>query len=106
MDKELVMQFLSLIGSLAIIIITRYLIPWLKSKIGMEKWNILVDKTEKAVRTAKQIFSDNPSANEQKKQYVISYVTDIAEKYKIDLTAADVEILIEGIYEQIKNERR
>ena len=56
-----------------------------------------IDKIEKAVRAAKQIFSDDPKDNQSKKEYCINYVKTLTDKMDIELTSEEISLLIEGI---------
>ena len=106
MDSELFIKLVSSIASLAIILITSFVIPWIKSKMGIEKYDFLIDKIEKAVRAAKQIFSDDPKDNQSKKEYCINYVKALTDKMDIELTSEEISLLIEGIYGKIKEETK
>ena len=104
MDTELFIKLVNTVASLAIILVTYFLIPWLRQKIDTNKYNYLIDNIEKVVRAAKQIFSDDPRDNELKKKYCVKYITNLINKINIEMTEEEVSILIEGVYEKIKAE--
>lgn len=100
MDAQIVKIILeALIGVIAIII-TGYLIPWLKGVIGEDKYAMLVDFTAFAVRAAEQMYS--PEEWQKKKEYVKNYVYMKAAEIGIDLSEIDIENLIEGLVNEIK----
>lgn len=103
MDTQLFLKLASGLITIIIALVSYFVIPWIKNKVGIEKWNFISDKVEKAVRAAKQLFSDSPEDNEKKKEYVVNYVTKVVNNMNINVTSEDMEVLIEGIYENIKN---
>lgn len=72
------------------VIITVFLIPFIKSKIGESKWNKAVSFAETAVRAAEQMFGAGLGG--KKRQYVYEY---LASKCKW-LTKEQIEQLIES----------
>lgn len=81
-------------------IITRYIIPWLKSKLDTEKFNTLELWVKAAVSAAEQILCKDCSGPEKK-----AYVTDIMEKYLntkgVKITQEQLNILIESAVKEM-----
>lgn len=100
MDSEITKVIIQAIFSVIAIIITGYLIPWLKGMIGDDKYATLVDFTAFAVRAAEQIYT--PEQWQAKKAYVLKCVEDKAQEIGLDLSAVDIENLIEGLVNEIK----
>lgn len=73
------------------LVITRYLVPYLKERYGAERIKNVYDLIVKAVQAAEMLFPDSGSGAE-KKQYVIDY---IAQK-GIVISEADLDIFIES----------
>lgn len=101
MSNELFLQIMGGIITILVAIITGFLIPWLKSKVSQSDMEKLTYYIDMAVRCAEQIYT--PEQWEQKKAYVTSYITDLCNKtFKLNLSAEDINILIEGAVNQIK----
>jgi hypothetical protein len=85
-----------------LIIITVYLIPFIKSKIGSDKYDLLISYISCAVRCAEQIYDNDE--NDKKKQYVMDFVMDIINnKLHIDMEYDTLNTLVEGIVNEIKH---
>lgn len=88
------------IVSIAVTVIVRYLIPYIKNKIGNDNYNDLVAFIEITVRAAKQTLDSNG----EKKEYVLKQVNEWLAALKIEMTAEQIDALIEGIYNKVKVE--
>lgn len=80
--------------------ITTVLIPYIKSRIGEEKWRKLQDYTAYAVRYAEQMYT--PDQWQAKKEYVYNYVLQKANDLGIGLDERDIDLLVEGVVNFIK----
>lgn len=101
MDKELFNVAVKIIVTIAIIIVTSYVIPWLKSVISAEDLTKIKSYTEIAVRCAEQIYT--PEEWEKKKQYVFEYILSKVNVLGIGLDEKDIDILIEGVVNEVKH---
>jgi LL-H family phage holin len=80
--------------ALAVVLITGFLIPFLKSKVEIAKWEKWRNIARIAVQAAEQIFMGEGRGTE-KKEYVLNY---LSEKLKVDKET--LENLIEsGVFE-------
>lgn len=89
---DIVQALLALIA----VLITVYVIPWLKSKLTKEQLESLIYWTSIAVDAAEQVYSDN----DHRKAYVISFLE--SKGYTIDTEDIynEIEALIEAaVYE-------
>lgn len=100
MNVELVSKLIEAVVTVAVVLITAYVIPWLKSKIGENKYNEIVSYVEFAVRCAEKLY--NTEQGKEKKQYVYSYILRKAKELDIELTEEDINILIEGVVHAVK----
>lgn len=73
------------------IVITRYLVPWLKEKYSAERVSNVYDLISKAVSAAEKLYAESGSGV-LKKQYVIDYVKTLG----ITITEADLNMFIES----------
>lgn len=102
MDSSLFMKCIISLFSVISIIITAYVIPYLKSQIGNEEFDKLMTYVTVAVRCAEQIYK--PEQWQEKKEYVMNYVMDVVNnKLKISLTYDELDTIVEGIVNEIKH---
>lgn len=99
-DNATINLLFNAIMSVIGILVLNVFIPWMKNKIGEQKWGQLVSYTELAVRSAEQLFTVEEW--KQKKEYVLNYVSAKAEEIGINYSAEDIENLIEGLVNEIK----
>lgn len=97
MTNEAIFQFLLVI---LLAVLSYFVIPWIKSKIGNEKWEQLLDFIEWCVRWAEQKFS--PEQNQMKKKEVYKKVFEYAEQIGIKVTGEQLDALIEGVVNAVK----
>lgn len=75
-------------------ILTYFIIPWIKEKIGAEKFRNISTWVYKAVDAAEQIFPAGDNANKYK--YVVDFIQTQAKKHGIELTDEEIRTLIEA----------
>lgn len=63
-------EILSIVFALVIVVISRYLIPYLKTRLEKEDQEQLVELIEALVQAAEQIYN-GVKQGEQKKEYVV-----------------------------------
>lgn len=71
MDNEILNNALYIVMSLAIVVVTRYLVPYLKARLTAAEQEGLIQLIENLVQAAEQLFTAEKSG-EQKKEYVIN----------------------------------
>lgn len=101
MSADIFVKLIGAVFTIAGIVLTAYLIPWFKQQIGKEKFEKLEALAEYAVRSAEQYFKSGEG--EKKKQFVCAYVTDKAQAMGIGLNEQDIDMLIEGAVNFVKN---
>ena len=93
---KIILALITIIGS----IVSAYVVPYLRTKIGadqLEKANYYI---KKAVRCADQLFTEDEW--KEKKAYVMNYAMRIVnDKLHINLTEEDVNVIIEGIVNEV-----
>lgn len=101
MTNELFMKIVSAVITIIVALISAFVIPWIKEKIGVVKFNKLVEYTELAVRSAEQLFDEEQW--KEKKLYVTVYIKELCnDVFKLSLTDKDIDVLIEGIVNEVK----
>ena len=88
---------LDVILSIAVVLITAYLIPAVKAKKTNEELKTIMNKVDIAVKAAEQSFDYQDNENKYK------YVDDILKKTFKDLTVSDRQALIEKTVNEIKS---
>lgn len=100
MSQEMIKMIMDSVFTILSVLITAYVIPWIKSKIGALKYAQLVEYTEIAERAAKELFKDNSD----KREYVISVVTQYAENVLgMNVNENMVRMVLEGVYNLYKD---
>lgn len=96
---ELVLAVISLLG----VVITRYVIPYIKANTDNEKLSEYQDWAILAVNAAEMIFAGQ-GLGEQKKAYVVDFLTKQFNEKKVVITEQQLNILIEAAVKQLKLE--
>mgnify|MGYP002621827248 CR=1 FL=1 len=100
MNTEMLRTIINAILTIIGILLTAYVIPWLKEKIGAGKMETLESYIIYAVRSAEQIYAQGE--NSAKKKYVYNYVLNKSRALGLDLTPEDIDLLVEGAVNLIK----
>lgn len=98
MNSELFTQILMGIITIIGAIVTYYVVPLLKSKMGEAEYAKFIDFVKKLVRAANQVYDDN----NEKKEYVKNQALAWLQVNKIDLSDEQVEAIIEGLVNEVK----
>ena len=101
MNSELIAVIIKSVLAILSVVITTVIVPYIKERIGQDKYNKLVEYTKYAVRCAEQIYT--PEEWEKKKEYVSQYITEKANDLGIGLNEQDIDLLIEGVVNLIKH---
>lgn len=96
---KLVMSLISVLG----VIFTAYIVPLIKENVTQKQLDQVAYYVSVAVRCAEQIYS--PEEWREKKQYVTDYAMGIVNsKLHINLDEQDIDIIIEGVVNEIKHD--
>lgn len=98
--NEIVFEILRLLVLLAVFVVTCYLLPLIKSKIGQDKLEEIVKWVNAAVLMAQQVYHAKTGA--ERKAIVIDLLKDILIAKKISITDAQLELLIEAAVKAMK----
>jgi len=105
MTNEHFLQIISGVITILMALVSAYVIPWLKSRIDDVQLQQINSYIELAVRCANQIYT--PEQWQEKKRYVTSYITElINDKFSLTLNSVDIDTLIEGKVNEVKNGNR
>lgn len=92
-EMKIILGIISILGAL----ITGFLIPWLKVKIGNEKLKEYMFWVNKAVECAQQLYT--PDLWNIKKNFVLEFIND---KYGKTLTESEIKVLHEAAVKELK----
>ncbi len=82
-------------------IITGFIIPFIKEKIGAEKLAKYEYWTSMAVKCAEMVFKEQ-GMGEAKKEYVVNFLNEMFNKNKVVITSEQIEILVEAAVKELK----
>lgn len=83
-------------------ILTTYIIPFIKEKIGAEKLAKYEYWTSMSVNAAEMLFKE-AGMGANKKEYVTKFLNEIFNKNKVVITEEQIEILIESAVQELNN---
>ena len=92
---QIILAILTLIGAL----ISRYVIPWIKSKLDDRQYEVLKTLIRTGVFAAEQLFSTQEW--KEKKQYVV----DLLKENGYDVDIAAVDAMIESTVRELRIEQ-
>ena len=93
---------LKVIVSIAVALITSFVIPYLKEKLEDEKYKKLLDIISAAVLAAEQTINES-GAGKDKKAAVVKFVSGYLDQKGIKMTEAQLDNLIEAAVYSMNN---
>lgn len=98
---DLILAIIPVLG----VIITGFIIPFIKEKIGSEKLAKYEYWVTTAVQAAEMLYTESGMGAE-KKQYVVNFLNDMFNKNKIVITEEQLNLLVEAAVKQMKLEEK
>ena len=93
---EIVVAVLGLLG----LIVTTVLVPWIKSKMTNEQWQVIVNYAYAGVQAAEIIFNAQ-GQGEAKFEWVADYIEQRCAEYNIKLDAVNIKVVIENAWRDL-----
>ena len=103
MSPDLISELTKAIVSVVLILISAYLVPWLKTYIGDAKYQQILDMAETAVQAAEKKYTVEEWA--QKKAYVVNMVSRKAKDIGIEIEEKEIDAIVEGMVYAIKDKK-
>lgn len=103
MDERLFQVILTLIPVLGAIV-TYFIVPFLKTKIGNEKFVQYKEWAILGVRAAEMIWRETGHGAD-KKAYVVDFLNDLFNKNKVVITEEQINVLIESTVQEINKDK-
>lgn len=100
--NEIIFEVLKFVVVLSVLLVTRYLVPWIRNKIGADKLAIAEKWAKKAVLKAQQVLWEKDG--QDRKAYVTEFMKEILIAKNIALSDEQVDVLIESAVKQMKIE--
>lgn len=100
MSPELITDLTKAILSVVLILISAYVIPWLKNYVGQDKYETVLEYAEILVRSAEKMYT--PEEWAQKKAYAVNMLSVKAKELGIDLNEKEINAIIEGAVQAVK----
>ena len=101
MNSEMITVIIKAVVAVISVLITSVVIPYIKVKIGENKYNEIKKYIEYAVRCAEQLYDKDQW--QEKKAYVLAYILRKANELGIEMTEEDLNVLIEGVVNEVKH---
>ena len=93
--NEILFEVIKVVVMVAVLVLTRYLIPWLKAKIGADKLAVAEKWVKYAVLKAQQVLWEKNG--QDKKAYVTEFLKEILIAKNIALSDEQLDVLIEVV---------
>ena len=100
--NDILFELLKLIVMIAVLLVMRYAIPWLRARIGAEKIAEIEKWAKKAVLMAQLVYWNK--SGEERKEIVTEFLREMLIAKNISISGEQLEILIEAAVKQMKIE--
>jgi len=106
MDNEILFNILRIAVVVIGVLITRFLIPWIKSKTEGTNLKIVFDLICELVDAAEQEHYGEKGAGKEKKAEVMQLIKQYCDKHHIGLTEDQISALIESAVWSLNYDKR
>ena len=98
--SEIIFEILRLVVLLAVLVVTYYLIPWVRGKIGQDRLDEITKWANAAVLMAQQVYAAKTGA--ERKVIVVDLLKDILIAKNISISDKQLDMLIEAEVKAMK----
>ena len=98
--NELVLEIVKLVVMLVVTGVCAYVVPYLKSGIGADELDRVAFWAKQFVLKAQQVMG--AKTGEERKEYVMEALTEIAKEAKIKITAEQLDAIVEAAVKAMK----
>ncbi len=102
--REITLEALKLLIMILAMVMTRYVVPWLKAKTENETMQAVIDWTMQAVLAAEQAHQAQSGA--ERKYIVTEFIKQILIQKNISLSDEELSMLIESAVKQMNYEEK
>lgn len=100
--SDIVFEVIKLVVMLVALVAARYVIPYIKERIGADQMDTIAQWARYAVLKAQQVLW--AETGEAKKEYVTEFLKELLKDKKITITEEQLDILIESAVKEMKME--
>lgn len=100
--NDIVFEIVKIVIMVTVLVVTRYLVPLIKDKIGSSNMKLIAEWTKYAVLKAQQVLWSE--SGEDRKVYVTEFLKNLLIEKNIALSDEQLDILIEAAVKQMKIE--
>lgn len=97
---EIIFEVIKVIVMIAVLVVARYMVPWIKEKIGADKLAQIEKWTKYAVEMAQQVHWTE--TGEDKKAIVTKFLKEMLTAKNIALSDEQLDVLIEAAVKEMK----
>lgn len=98
--NEIVFEVIKVVVMVAALVVARYLVPWLKEKIGTDRLAQIEKWTKYAVEMAQQVHWFQPGKD--RKAIVTEFLREILTAKNISISEEQLNVLIEAVVKEMK----
>ncbi len=98
--NEFIFEVIKIIATMTSMVVARYLVPWLKEKIGTDKLAQIEKWARYAVEMAQQVHWSQPG--EDRKALVTEFLKEILTSKNISISDEQLDVLIESAVKEMK----
>lgn len=102
MNREILMELVKIVLMVVSVLVTSYVIPWIKANTNNAKMHTLLNWVEQGVHAAEQIYG--AKSGEEKREYVVRWMKLIAADNNINITDQELHMLIEAAVKAMNSE--
>lgn len=102
--REITLEALKLLIMILAMVMTRYVVPWLKAKTENETMQSVIDWTMQAVLAAEQAHQAQSGA--ERKYIVTEFIKQILIQKNISMSDEELSMLIESAVKQMNYEEK
>ena len=100
MTPEMITKITEALITVLLALVSAYVIPWLKNKVGEDKYATVVEFAEIVVRSAEKLYTAEEW--ERKKEYAVYMVSQKSEELGLKLGTREINAIIEGAVQAVK----
>jgi LL-H family phage holin len=100
--SDIVFEALKLVIMVVVLVVARYLVPWIKTRLDADKVEVIASWAKNAVLKAQQVYSSKTGT--ERKAIVTEFLKEILTAKNISLSDEQLDVLIEAAVKQMKIE--
>lgn len=97
--REITLELLKLALMIATLVITRYVVPWIKAKTQSDTMSVLIDWVMQAVLAAEQMHQAQSGA--ERKAIVTKFIKELLAQKNLALSDDEIDVMIEAAVKQM-----